>query len=80
MILNGSTIMNSTFSFPNDEFENRSKQWKDGVRVVGVAESFEKKDKFSYVAGVIMRGDLKIDGFGFCTPEVGGLDATEKIC
>ncbi len=54
-------------------------QWKAGVRVLGVAESFEKGDRTSYVAGVIMRGDLRIDGFGFCNPTVGGNDSTEQF-
>ncbi|MFW9918292.1 MAG: DUF99 family protein [Candidatus Thorarchaeota archaeon] len=72
-------MMNSIFTFPNDDFEERSRQWKGGVRVLGVAESFEKKDHISYVVGIIMRGDLRIDGFGFCNPTVGGLDATEHL-
>jgi len=54
-------------------------QWKAGIRVLGVAESFAKGDKTSYVAGVVMRGDLKIDGFGFCSPTVGGVDSTEQF-
>ncbi len=53
---------------------------KKGVRVLGVAESFRKNlsDK-AILAGIVMRGDMIIDGivFGECT--VGGLDATEKI-
>jgi len=51
-----------------------------GVRVLGIAESFRKNlsDK-AILAGIVMRGDMIIDGivFGECT--VGGLDATEKI-
>ena len=38
--------------------------WKKGVRVLGVAESFEKKQSHSILAGVVMRGDFRIDGFG----------------
>ena len=53
--------------------------WKKGVRVLGVAESFEKTDSESVLAGVIMRGDLRLDGFGVCFPTVGGLDATAKL-
>ncbi|MFW9769867.1 MAG: DUF99 family protein, partial [Candidatus Thorarchaeota archaeon] len=45
----------------------------------GVAESFEKTDSESVLAGVIMRGDLRLDGFGVCFPTVGGLDATLKL-
>jgi endonuclease V-like protein UPF0215 family len=53
--------------------------WKKGVRVLGVAESFEKTDSNSVLAGVIMRGDLRIDGFGVCFPTVGGFDATSQL-
>lgn len=53
--------------------------WKKGVRVLGVAESFEKADSTSVLAGVVMRGDFLIDGFGVCFPTVGGLDATTEL-
>lgn len=53
---------------------------KHGVRVLGIAESFVKHHTPNGIlAGVIMRGDLHIDGFGFTTTTVGGNDATEKI-
>ena len=43
---------------------------KKGVRVLGVAESFRKNlsDK-AILAGIVMRGDMIIDGivFGECT-------------
>ncbi len=53
---------------------------KKGVRVLGIAESFIKhKEPHGILAGVIMRGDLHIDGFGFTTTTVGGNDATDKI-
>jgi endonuclease V-like protein UPF0215 family len=55
------------------------KTWKTGTRVLGVAESFQKTDKRSIVAGVVMRGDLRIDGAGFCHPKVGGTDATDEL-
>ncbi len=71
--------MNSVFTFPNDDMTQSRRHWKEGVRVLGVAESFEKSDAYSYLVGIIMRGDLKIDGFGFCTPKVGGHDATENL-
>ncbi|MCK5238897.1 MAG: DUF99 family protein [Candidatus Thorarchaeota archaeon] len=54
-------------------------QWKEGIRVLGVSESFQKGERKSYVAGVVMRGDLRIDGFSFCSPTVGGLDSTESL-
>jgi endonuclease V-like protein UPF0215 family len=53
---------------------------KKGVRVLGVAESFRKDvGGKAALAGVVMRGDLIIDGvvFGECT--VGGMDATDSI-
>ncbi|MHA1636921.1 MAG: endonuclease dU, partial [Candidatus Thorarchaeota archaeon] len=43
------------------------------------SESFQKTDQKSTVAGVIMRGDFRIDGFGFCSPTVGGMDATDHL-
>jgi endonuclease V-like protein UPF0215 family len=35
--------------------------------------------KSSVLAGVIMRGDMVIDGFAFSKATVGGMDATQKI-
>ncbi len=55
------------------------KNWKRGVRVLGVAESFAKKEKFSWVVGVVMKPNLFIDGVKFVNLTVGGLDGTEKI-
>jgi endonuclease V-like protein UPF0215 family len=54
-------------------------QWKTGVRVLGIAESFTRDDSKSLVAGVVMRGDFRIDGFGVCRPDVGGSDSTESL-
>lgn len=54
-------------------------QWKPGIRVLGVSESFTKEVAQSIVAGVVMRGDYRIDGFGFCRPTLGGTDATELL-
>ena len=34
------------------------------------------EDRVSRLAGVVMRKDLRIDGFGFSTVTVGGMDAT----
>ncbi|MHA1771704.1 MAG: endonuclease dU [Candidatus Thorarchaeota archaeon] len=59
--------------------EHPGRSWKSAVRVLGVAESFQKTDTRSIVVGVVMRGDLQIDGFGLCRPEVGGLDSTEQL-
>ena len=53
--------------------------WKPGIRVLGISESFTKEVKQSIVAGVVMRGDYRIDGFGFCRPTLGGTDATELL-
>ncbi|MFW9834529.1 MAG: DUF99 family protein [Candidatus Thorarchaeota archaeon] len=53
--------------------------WKKGVRVLGVAESFEKSESRSILTGVVMRGDLRIDGFGACTPTIGGSDSTDEL-
>ena len=53
--------------------------WKKGVRVLGVAESFDKSESRSIMAGVVMRGDLRIDGFSVCTPTIGGRNSTEEL-
>jgi endonuclease V-like protein UPF0215 family len=53
--------------------------WKKGVRVLGVAESFEKTQSYSILTGVVMRGDSRIDGFGVCTPSIGGHDSTDEL-
>jgi endonuclease V-like protein UPF0215 family len=53
---------------------------KKGVRALGVAESFRKGvGEKAALAGIVMRGDLIIDGvvLGECT--VGGMDATDRI-
>ncbi|HIQ29294.1 MAG TPA: DUF99 family protein [Candidatus Caldiarchaeum subterraneum] len=53
---------------------------KKAIRAFGVAESFRKElGSKSILAGIVMRGDLIIDGvmLGSCT--VGGVDSTEKI-
>ncbi|NHJ13817.1 MAG: DUF99 family protein [Candidatus Thorarchaeota archaeon] len=55
------------------------KKWKKGVRVLGVSESFQRTDQESIVAGVVMRGDMRIDGVSFCLPSVGGMDATARL-
>ena len=51
---------------------------KKGLRVFGVAESYTGRVR-STLAGVVMRKDLRIDGFSFGSVTVGGMDATEEI-
>jgi len=52
---------------------------KKGIRVLGVAESFRQGDSSSILAGVVMRGDLVVDGFAFGKTSVGGDDATRAL-
>ena len=63
---------------PLDSPEDTS-SWKRGTRVLGVAESFKKSDKNSVVVGLVMRGDIRIDGTGVCRPTVGGSDSTDEL-
>jgi len=56
-----------------------SPPWKSGVRVLGIGESFNREDKKSVVAGVVMRGDFRVDGFSVCRPTVGGTDSTSSL-
>lgn len=53
---------------------------KKAVRALGIAESFVKGvSQRSVLAGVVMRADRVLDGFGFATVTVGGMDATDQI-
>lgn len=52
---------------------------KKAIRALGVAESFSPKERFSTLAGVVMRSDLIIDGFAIGKTKVSGFDATESI-
>jgi endonuclease V-like protein UPF0215 family len=52
---------------------------KPGIRALGVAESFSPGQKFSVLAGVVMRRDLVIDGVSYGRTSVGGDDATSSI-
>jgi len=53
---------------------------KKGFRALGISESFVKGvSRESVLAGVVMRADMKIDGFTFSKATVGGMDATERI-
>jgi endonuclease V-like protein UPF0215 family len=51
---------------------------KKGIRVFGIAESYSGRTR-STLAGIVMRKDLRIDGFAFGFVTVGGTDATETI-
>ena len=55
---------------------------KPGVRVLGIAESYRGRHDegaVSHLAGVVMRRDLRIDGFGTAEATVGGTDATDAV-
>jgi len=52
---------------------------KRGIRVLGVAESFKQTERWSILAGVVMRGDFIVDGLAFGRTSVGGDDATASI-
>ena len=52
---------------------------KKAIRALGVAESFRAGDRRSVLAGVVMRSDGVIDGFGFGEATVEGDDATKAI-
>ncbi len=71
--------MNRQVDLTFESSDRKAIEWKSGARALGIAESFHKSDERSVVAGVVMRGDLKIDGAGFCWPRVGGTDATAEI-
>jgi uncharacterized protein len=51
---------------------------KKGLRVLGIAESYTGEDR-SVLAGVVMRKDLRTDGFSFSSTTVGGMDATTAV-
>jgi endonuclease V-like protein UPF0215 family len=51
---------------------------KKGLRALGIAESFSGRT-CSTLASVVMRKDLRIDGFTFGRVTVGGMDATDTI-
>lgn len=53
---------------------------KRGIRSLGISESFIKNiTGKSILAGVIVRADRIIDGFGLSLTTIGGMDATESI-
>ncbi len=51
---------------------------KKGLRALGIAESYAGRE-YSTLAGVVMRKDLRIDGFSFGRVTVGGTDASPAI-
>ena len=51
---------------------------KKGLRALGIAESFSGR-VYSTLAGIVMRKDLKIDGFAFSRVTIGGTDATDGV-
>ena len=52
---------------------------KRAFRALGIAECFLRGLPKSLLAGVVMRGDLIIDGAAFSTATVGGMDATDSV-
>ncbi len=52
---------------------------KRGIRVLGIAESFEKNGTYSTLAGIVMRRDLVIDGMVFGNVTIEGYDSTQNI-
>ncbi|MCQ1539497.1 DUF99 family protein [Methanocalculus taiwanensis] len=51
---------------------------KPGIRILGISESWTGRDH-SYLAGVVMRGDLRIDGSAITRVTVGGMDGTDAV-
>jgi endonuclease V-like protein UPF0215 family len=51
---------------------------KKGLRVLGIAESYSSDDR-SILSGIVMRKDLRTDGFSFGCTTVGGKDATDAV-
>ena len=49
------------------------------MRILGIAESFQKHDSKSILAGIIMRRDLVIDGIIYSDTTVGGNDGTKRV-
>lgn len=52
---------------------------KKGIRVLGLAESFNQKDLSSNWSGIVMRRDLVVDGVSFGSSTIEGNDATDNI-
>lgn len=52
---------------------------KKGIRILAIAESFQKHDRKSILAGIVMRRDLVVDGIIYADTIVGGNDGTNKV-
>ena len=52
---------------------------KKGIRVLAIAESFEKKDKKSILAGIVMRRDFIVDGLIYGYTTIGGNDSSDIV-
>jgi len=52
---------------------------KQGVRALGVAESYRGETGDSYLAGAVVRGSYAVDGLVYTTATVGGTDATDAV-
>lgn len=52
---------------------------KQGIRALGIAESFRLGMSSSVLVGVVMRTDWLVDGIAVGKTTVGGMDATESI-
>ncbi|MEM2940673.1 MAG: DUF99 family protein [Thermoproteota archaeon] len=57
----------------------RVKASKKAIRALGVAESFRRDSAKAFLAGVVMRSDLLIDGFSFTCTTIAGDDATSAV-
>ncbi|MEM2088818.1 MAG: DUF99 family protein, partial [Thermoproteota archaeon] len=57
----------------------RLKASKKAIRALGVAESFRRDSAKAFLAGVVMRSDLLIDGFSFTCTTIAGDDATSAV-
>ena len=53
--------------------------FKTGSRILGIAESYRKGDRYAVLAGVVYRLDRGFDGVWYRLNTVGGLDSTENI-
>jgi uncharacterized protein len=51
---------------------------KKGLRALGISESYAGRTR-SNLAGIVMRKDLRIDGFSFGQATVGGMDGTDVV-
>ncbi len=61
-------------------FRVRVRLEKRGIRALGVSESFKKDlGRKSVLAGVVIRGDMVVDGFVFGAATLEGDDATDAV-